>query len=444
MITSTISALSVSFHVRGCLCAQPLALDHIHHIANNNVVALNCSPPIIHSHLNINRNHKSYLMAPIRKKVIVVGDGACGKTSLVGRLCTGELPGMFIPTVYERTIVDCRVDGEPFELDIVDTAGQEDYERIRPLAYSGADIVLICFSVDMPDSLENIVCKWVEEVQYFCPNVPYFVVGCKKDLRYDVETLNSLKSWGMEPTTPEMGEAVRCHVRAEMYFECSAKENEGIEAIFEHAVKASPSFLQMTKRKLLVIGDSGSGKTSLMGRLYWGQFLRNGNSLLSNIRTACLEVDARPVQLALVEVARCDSDDSQWRATEYSRAHAILICFSIDQPDSLQSVQNKWVPEILHFCPRIPYLLVGCKSDLRSSTINPHLWQEQIQQSATSEDGQAIARRTGAQMYLECSAKTNVGVVAVFESAARAALTVKEKSETKSGLFGFLKGAWGK
>ncbi|KAG8750110.1 hypothetical protein FRC14_000807, partial [Serendipita sp. 396] len=77
---------------------------------------------------------------------------------------------MFIPTVYERMTLDFRVDGTLIEIDIVDTAGQEDYERIRPLAYPGADIVLICFSVDNPDSLDNIQEKWVPEVKHACPN----------------------------------------------------------------------------------------------------------------------------------------------------------------------------------------------------------------------------------------------------------------------------------
>ncbi|KAG8812277.1 hypothetical protein FRC18_003019 [Serendipita sp. 400] len=383
-------------------------------------------------------------MAPIRKKVVVVGDGACGKTSLVGRLYYGQFHTMFIPTVYERMTLDFRVDGTLIEIDLVDTAGQEYYEPMRFLSYSGADIVLICFSVDNPDSLDNIQEKWVPEVKHACPNVPYFVVGCKTDLRKDPRTLESLKSWRMEPTTPEMGEAVTRQLGAEMYFECSAKENEGVDAIFEHAMKISLSSLQMTKRTLLVIGDSGSGKTTLVGRLYWGQFLRSTDSRLSDMRSVYLKVDANTLDLGLVDAAGRDSNDSQSRATAYSEAHVILICFSVDQPESLQNVQNKWIPEILHFCPRTPYFVIGCKSELRPSAIKPNSLQEQIHQLTTSEDGQAIARRTGAQMYLECSAKTNVGVVAVFESAARAALTVKEKSETKSGLFGFLKGAWGK
>lgn len=42
------------------------------------------------------------------------------------------------------------------QLALWDTAGQEDYERLRPLAYSKAHVLLIAFSVDTPDSLENV------------------------------------------------------------------------------------------------------------------------------------------------------------------------------------------------------------------------------------------------------------------------------------------------
>ncbi|KAG8866678.1 hypothetical protein FRC20_007796 [Serendipita sp. 405] len=334
------------------------------------------------------------------------------------------------------------MNGKPIELDIVDTAGQEEYERTRPLAYSGADIVLICFSVDMPDSLENIVWKWVEEVRHICPNVPYFVVGCKTDLRDDVEMLKSMESWGIKPIMPEMGEAVARRLGAAMYFECSAVKDEGVATVFEEAAEASILSLLMPKRTLLVIGDCGSGKTTLVGRFYWGQFLRNIDPRLSDMKSVYLKVDANLLELALDDVAAPDNVDPQSRVAAYSQAHAILLCFSIDQPDSLQNIQNKWVPEILHFCPKVPYIVIGCKSELRSASINPHLRQEQIQRSTTSEDGQAIARRIGAKMYLECSAWTNDGVVEVFESAARAALTVKEKPKTKPGLFGLLKGVW--
>ena len=53
-------------------------------------------------------------------------------------------------------MTDCRVDGRSVQLALWDTAGQEDYERLRPLAYSKAHVILIGFSVDTPDSLENV------------------------------------------------------------------------------------------------------------------------------------------------------------------------------------------------------------------------------------------------------------------------------------------------
>jgi small GTP-binding protein len=53
-------------------------------------------------------------------------------------------------------VTDCRVDGKSVQLALWDTAGQEDYERLRPLAYSKAHVILIGFSIDTPDSLDNV------------------------------------------------------------------------------------------------------------------------------------------------------------------------------------------------------------------------------------------------------------------------------------------------
>lgn len=53
------------------------------------------------------------------------------------------------------------------ELALWDTAGQEDYDRLRPLSYPDTDVILMCFSIDSPDSLENIPEKWTPEVSAF-------------------------------------------------------------------------------------------------------------------------------------------------------------------------------------------------------------------------------------------------------------------------------------
>ena len=84
-----------------------------------------------------------------------------------------------------------------------DTAGQEDYDRLRPLSYPDRHVILICFAVDSPDSLDNVQEKWISEVMHFCQNLPIILVGCKKDLRRDPKTIEELRKTSQRPVTPE-------------------------------------------------------------------------------------------------------------------------------------------------------------------------------------------------------------------------------------------------
>lgn len=89
-----------------------------------------------------------------------------------------------------------------------DTAGQEDYDRLRPLSYPDTHVILMCFSIDSPDSLENIPEKWTPEVRHFCPNVPIILVGNKKDLRNDPNIIRDLQKMKQEPVKTEQGRAM--------------------------------------------------------------------------------------------------------------------------------------------------------------------------------------------------------------------------------------------
>jgi len=131
-------------------------------------------------------------MATIRKKLVIVGDGACGKTCCLITFSKDQFPEVYVPTVFENYVADIEVDGKQVELALWDTAGQEDYDRLRPLSYPDTDVILMCFSIDSPDSLENIPEKWTPEVRHFCPNVPIILVGNKKDLRNDMNTIKEL------------------------------------------------------------------------------------------------------------------------------------------------------------------------------------------------------------------------------------------------------------
>merc|ERR1711981_1094815 len=86
--------------------------------------------------------------------------------------------------------------GKPINLGLWDTAGQEDYDRLRPLSYPQTDVFLVCFSVISTASFENVKTKWVPEIQHHAPGVPIVLVGTKSDLRNDDQTLSTLNARG--------------------------------------------------------------------------------------------------------------------------------------------------------------------------------------------------------------------------------------------------------
>ncbi|KAK0706789.1 GTP-binding protein RHO-1 protein [Lasiosphaeria miniovina] len=179
------------------------------------------------------------MSAELRRKLVIVGDGACGKTCLLIVFSKGTFPEVYVPTVFENYVADVEVDGRQVELALWDTAGQEDYDRLRPLSYPDSHVVLICFAIDSPDSLDNVEEKWYAEVQHFCRDVPIILVGCKMDLRYDPKTVEELRKINQAPVTPERGQKISDKIGAHKYLECSAKTNTNVRDVFEHATRAA-------------------------------------------------------------------------------------------------------------------------------------------------------------------------------------------------------------
>ncbi|WWC87346.1 uncharacterized protein L201_002235 [Kwoniella dendrophila CBS 6074] len=174
----------------------------------------------------------------IRRKLVIVGDGAAGKTSLLNVFAVGSFPENYEPTVFDNYVTEIELDGKPVQLALWDTAGQEEYERLRPLSYSKAHVILIAFSVDTPDSLENVSQKWIEEVRSICGRqIPVILVACKTDLR-DKAMQNGTYS-------PERyidratGDRMAKAIGARAYFETSALQNQGVDAVFESATRAA-------------------------------------------------------------------------------------------------------------------------------------------------------------------------------------------------------------
>ncbi|KAF5446100.1 hypothetical protein F2P56_031756 [Juglans regia] len=182
-------------------------------------------------------------------KCVTVGDGAVGKTSLLISYTTNTFPTDYIPTVFDNFSANVMVDGKTVNLGLWDTAGQEDYNRLRPLSYRGADIFLLCFSLISRPSFENIAKKWVPELRHYAPSVPIVLVGTKLDLREDEQF--QLNYPGACTISTKQGEELKRQVGAIAYIECSSKTQQNLKAVFDTSIKLvlDPPKSKKPKRK---------------------------------------------------------------------------------------------------------------------------------------------------------------------------------------------------
>jgi len=171
-------------------------------------------------------------------KCVVVGDGTVGKTCMLISYTTDSFPGEYVPTVFDNYTSSMMVDGVAVNLGLWDTAGQEDYDRLRPLSYPQTDVFLICFSVVSPSSFENVNTKWCPEIKHHCPDAAILLVGTKIDLREDKDVLNQLAANNLQPIKREQGMKVANKIRAVKYLECSALTQRGLKQVFDESVRA--------------------------------------------------------------------------------------------------------------------------------------------------------------------------------------------------------------
>lgn len=239
-------------------------------------------------------------------KCVVVGDGTVGKTCMLfrfvcARTCSAVLPRRIahrltrhcvgyrrstlcfcsytsnvfpeehVPTIFDNYSATVMVEGKPVNLGLWDTAGQEDYDRLRPLSYPGTDCFLICYSVVRwvfsaaavadrslcsskfmhcclsascascstcsPTSYENIKTKWCPEIKHHASDVPLILVGTKCDLRDNEEWKSRLRAAGKVPFSTEDGERLAAEVGAVKYVECSALTQKGLKQVFDEAIR---------------------------------------------------------------------------------------------------------------------------------------------------------------------------------------------------------------
>ncbi|KAK7482452.1 hypothetical protein BaRGS_00026269 [Batillaria attramentaria] len=175
-------------------------------------------------------------------KLVIVGDGAVGKSCLLISYNTNSFPSEYVPTVFDNYCANVMVDGKPVSIGFWDTAGQEDYDRLRPLSYPQTDIFLLAFSVETEASLQNVKEKWYPEVTHYCPNTPILMVGCKADLR-DGDTADRHKRLVTYEDAKAMAKSLGIP-----YAETSALTQSGLKDCFDVAVRLALNGMEHKSR----------------------------------------------------------------------------------------------------------------------------------------------------------------------------------------------------
>lgn len=111
------------------------------------------------------------------RKIILVGDATAKKTLVLISYITSAFPSEYLPTVFDNFSVIMNIDGRQMGVGLWDTAGQEDYDRLRPLSYPGADGFVLMFNIHSQQSFENIRRKWYPEVKKHSPACHYQMVS---------------------------------------------------------------------------------------------------------------------------------------------------------------------------------------------------------------------------------------------------------------------------
>ena len=173
--------------------------------------------------------------------MFLIGDREIGKTQLLISYTTNKYPADYHPKVFDNYTANVMVDGKAYNLGLWDTAGQEDYDRLRPLAYPQTDVFLLCFAINSPTSFENVKHKWYPELQQHSPGVLILLVGTNLELRQE----NNNSAY----ITKAQGKQLAAELKLFEYMECSAKTQEGLKEVFDMAMRGVISQRNAHERK---------------------------------------------------------------------------------------------------------------------------------------------------------------------------------------------------
>ncbi|KAL4656443.1 rho-related GTP-binding protein RhoV [Arapaima gigas] len=198
---------------------------------------------------------------------MLVGDGAVGKTSMIVSYTTNGYPAEYQQTAFDVFSGQVQVDGSPVRIQLLDTAGQEEFDGFRSFCYSNTDVFILCFSIVNPTSFQNVTKKWIPEIRACNPSSPIILVGTQSDLRHDVNVLIRLDQCKVKPIVSSQARVVAEKIRAQDYVECSALTQKNLKEVFDTAIFAAIKHKARQAKKLKL-----SDGTKTYSKCGWKKF----------------------------------------------------------------------------------------------------------------------------------------------------------------------------
>ncbi|KIM96638.1 hypothetical protein OIDMADRAFT_105789 [Oidiodendron maius Zn] len=174
-------------------------------------------------------------------KIVVLGDGGVGKTAMIIRVALEHFVPTYDPTVEDSYRKQVLIDSQPCMLDLLDTAGQEEYTALRAQWIRDADLFMVVYSISSRTSfirserfvsqIRRVKQSTIEssvggaDIGNLGAVVPICLVGNKSD-----------RVTEREVSTQE-GMALSRQLKCDIFLECSAKTHFNIEKAFYDLVR---------------------------------------------------------------------------------------------------------------------------------------------------------------------------------------------------------------
>ncbi|KAF7375184.1 Ras-like protein [Mycena sanguinolenta] len=330
-------------------------------------------------------------------KLVVVGGGGVGKSALTIQFIQEHFVDEYDPTIEDSYRKQCVIDDEVALLDVLDTAGQEEYGAMREQYMRTGEGFLLVYSITSRDSFEEISTYHQQILRVKDQDAfPVIVVANKCDLEYERQV-------GMNE-----GRDLAKHFGCK-FIETSAKQRINVDEAFSNLVREirrfNKTYFTMTSRaqflreyKLVVVGGGGVGKSALTIQFIQSHFVQEYDP-------QCVIDD----EVALLDVLDTAGQEEYGAMREqYMRSgEGFLLVYSITSRDSFEEIST-FHQQILRVKDQdaFPVIVVANKCDL------------EYERQVGMNEGRDLAKHFGCK-FIETSAKQRINVDEAFTNLVR-------------------------